>query len=164
MNVLRRYIFQINIVDTGTVLHVQGHAGHCRNVINGLQSLCLTLQIHFLHPLYHLKQSGPSRDSVNLQRRGNRKTDGFLRSGRIRHHQVGPQRIKSPLHTLHGGIKGFQIDTDIGFVHVASFPGDSVSSGFIISDTNVHEMNSIINSISDFPNYRKEKKKESPQK
>ena len=61
--------------------------------------------VHFTNPLDHFKQAGAAGDAVGFQRRRHCQTDGFFCTALIRHHQIGSQRIKSPVHAFHGCIK-----------------------------------------------------------
>ena len=44
------------------------------------------------------------------------KADGLFRPAGIGHHQVGGQRVQSPLNALLGGIEGLQVNGNINFI------------------------------------------------
>ena len=48
-----------------------------------------------------LKYSIRPKPKGCFQRRGNSQTDGFLRPRNISHDEIGGQRVKPPVHTLH---------------------------------------------------------------
>ena len=125
MDILRRDILQIDIIDFGALFQIKSHARRSRNIghrklrmgiklmfIIGfpdklmaggrLSSLC----IDFLYGLNDLKQPGSSGNTVFFQGRCDREADCFLRLPRIRNNQIRRQRVQLPADTLHGGIKG----------------------------------------------------------
>ena len=68
------------------------------------------LRVDFGDRLDHFEQAGPAADAVGLQGRGDRQADGLVRARGIRHHQMRIQGIQAPVHALHGGIEGLQVD------------------------------------------------------
>ena len=107
MNVLRRDIFQIYLVNIRTVFHVEGHPGRRNDVIKFkrgirgqfrykmgflreflLGSRVLSPQIDLFDLLYDLKEPGTPRNSVGFQAGGDRETDRFIRPCRVRDHQI----------------------------------------------------------------------------
>ena len=147
MNVLRRYILEINLIDVAAVLHIVCHSGRGHDVIQLLFRVAFQLhivtgaaikgfsrrpllpqRIDLTHPLDHFKESGPAGYAVGLQRRCHRQADGFFGPAGIRHHQIGGQRVQFPLHTLYGSVKGFEINGDILPVHTGS---TSFPNGFL---------------------------------
>ena len=144
VDILRRHVTQIDLVDAGAVLQVAGHAGRRHNVIHrqlrrafqqgsvvggaGKNASGRALPAYGVDSgdlLHHLEQTWPSRQTAGLQGGRNRKADGFFGTGGVRHHQMGGQRVQPTLHTLHRGKKGFEIDGDIGpLLH-----GDPLLSG-----------------------------------
>ena len=126
MDVLRGYILQIDLINLGGNIHVVGHAGRSDDIIQGqgrigadepiviFPDIQLVLRIgplpgfvHGGHLLHHLKESGPAGNTIGLQGRRHRQTDGFFRAGGIGHHQIGVQRIQPPGHALCRGVEGF---------------------------------------------------------
>ena len=133
MDILRRHILQVHIVDLGAGFHILSHLGRGYNIVDsqlrmGFQlgiivgcpcegatgSLALALCIGLLDLLHYLKEPRPAGDAVLLQSRRNGKADGFLRAAQIRHHKVGGHGVQVSLHTLDAGVKAFQIYCDIG--------------------------------------------------
>ena len=81
--------------------------------------------IDFRHLLYHLKEPRPSRDAIGFQRGSDGQADGLFCAAEICHHKISGHWVQSPLHTLHAGVKTFEITTDVGpFLHtwLTSFP------------------------------------------
>ena len=132
MNIFRCDIFQINIIDLGTIFQISRHPGRGGHKTNF--QFRMPLQFirkgafsqksaargpHFPHGIYfsyfgdHFEQSCPTRDSIGFQRGRYRQADGLLRSGSIRHHQIRIQRIQPSVNALHGGIKRLQIHGNI---------------------------------------------------
>ena len=90
-DVLRGYVFQIQVVDSGAVFHIVGHPGRGHDVVHrqfrmGSQfpgragaagqplprcgpAACL---VYRRHPLHHLKQPCPAGDAAGFQRGGHR--------------------------------------------------------------------------------------------
>ena len=64
--------------------------------------------------LYHLEQARPSGDAAPFQRRRDRKADRLVRPGLVGDHQIGRQRVELPVGTLRRGVKGLQVNGDIG--------------------------------------------------
>ena len=84
-------------------------------------SVPFPLGVYLCHPLYHLEQPGPARDTVGFQRGGDGQADRLLRAPLVCHHQVGGHGIQPPLHALHRGVERFQVTADIGpFFHARS--------------------------------------------
>ena len=134
VNVLRRHILQVHLVDAGAVLHVQGHPGRGHQVVQGhigmglhlgvvpggggelpARGFPLALPVDLLHPLHHLEQPGAAGNAVGLQGGGHRQADGLFRAGLVRHHQVGGHGVQAPLHALHRSVERFQVDGQVGF-------------------------------------------------
>ena len=132
MNIFRCDIFQINIIDLGTIFQISRHPGRGGHKTNF--QFRMPLQFirkgafsqksaargpHFPHGIYfsyfgdHFEQSCPSWDSIGFQRGRYRQADGLLRPGSIRHHQIRIQRIQPSVNALHGGIKRLQIHSNI---------------------------------------------------
>ena len=148
MDIFGRYVFQINLIDVGTVPDIEGHPRHRGNVVKlkfrifpkltNIRrlpgelmpvSFKQTLRIDIADFLHHLKKSWPSGYSKRFECRGHSQTDGFFGPARIRNHKIACQRIQPPLHTLHGGIKRFQINAYTGpfffFLHHPRHGGHS---------------------------------------
>ena len=77
------------------------------------QGVLQALVVHGLHPLHHLKQPRPAGDAVGFEGRGHREADGLLGAGGVGHHEVGGQRVQSPVHALHRGVKALQVNGQI---------------------------------------------------
>ena len=124
MHILRCYIFQIDIINPCTVLHVIRHPRRCCNIPQrqlwirrqlcskkrlSLQTVsrCLfsSLRIDTPDCFNHFKKSGTSRYPIAFQGRRDRQTYCFLCSTGIGNNKVRGERIQSPLHTLHRCIK-----------------------------------------------------------
>ena len=135
MNILRRRVPGIDIIYSGAVINVMGHAGLGHDIVQLQMRITrqLTGQAGFagevpapdpataagilrLYLLHHLKQPGPAGNAVGLQRRGDGQADGFFRAAAVSHHKAGVQRVQPPLHALHRGIEGLQVNGDIGSV------------------------------------------------
>ncbi len=120
MDVLRRNILQVNLINPGTVFHIQGHPGRRHHVGKFQGSIGPQLgviagsagkspprrfgppPIIFLpHLLNHLEQPGPSRNPIGFQRGRYCQADSFFRTALICHHQIGNQGVHIPLHALH---------------------------------------------------------------
>ena len=136
MDILRRHMPQVNLVDARAVVHIQRHARRRSEKIHlpvrmrfqffrqpGLSgktaSGCKPAPpcIDFIHFLNRFKQSGASRHTQRLQWRRYRQADCLFRTGGISHHQMRFQRIQPALHAFHRRIKGFQVDGNIAFLH-----------------------------------------------
>ena len=104
MNIFRRHIFQIYIIDPRTVFHIKCHPRRCRNV-RQFRLTGFSAAVYLFYFLNHFKKPGPSRNPIFFQGWRNCQADGFFRAAFIRHHQIGGQRIKSTLHTFYGCIK-----------------------------------------------------------
>ena len=132
MNVLGRHILHVDAVNTGTIVDVIGHTGRCHMIGDsqrriGFQlivvgrlagelsvgSSAAAFVVHLPHPLHHLEQTRTSRQPVLLQRRGHRQADGLLRAAGISHYQIGSQRVKTTLDTLHRGVERLEVDSDV---------------------------------------------------
>ena len=94
MDVLRRHIFQIDGVDPGGIVDIQGHSGRGGDVFYALWDL--------EHPAAVLYAQG-------FQRRRYRKTDGLLRPAGVCYHKLCFHGVQPPLHTLHRGVEGLKI-------------------------------------------------------
>ena len=104
MNIFRRHIFQIYIIDPRTVFHIKCHPRRCRN-IRQFRLTGFSAAVYLFYFLNHFKKPGSSRNPIFFQGWRNCQADGFFRAAFIRHHQIGGQRIKSTLHTFYGCIK-----------------------------------------------------------
>ena len=119
MDVFRCHIAQINVIDAGAVLHVKCHAGRRGDVVQRQRAVtgqCPGIAadpVHLADCLHHLKQPRTARYSVSLESGRDRKADRLVRAGGIRHHQMGGQGVQAPLHTLHRGVKGLEINGNI---------------------------------------------------
>jgi len=126
VNILRGNEFQIHFIDFSADVHIVLHLRWGNNIVHRpilvLAQQCsitalscelavgcaaLPLGIHLRHTLHHLKQSCPPGNAIGFQGGRHRKADGLFRPSGIRHHQIGAQRVKLPLHALYRGVKGF---------------------------------------------------------
>ena len=98
MNILRRHITQIEIVNSGAVIHVERHARRC-DLIS--QPLFRMPRIHFFYFLYDLKEPRSSRNAIGFQGRRYRQTDCLFRALGVCHHKVGRKRIQPTFHALY---------------------------------------------------------------
>ena len=62
VDILRRDVLQIDVVDPGTVFHVQGHAGHRGDIGDLLLALLFACSIDLAHTLHDLEQPGSATD------------------------------------------------------------------------------------------------------
>ena len=132
MNIFRRHIFQIYIIDPRTVFHIKCHPRRCRN-IRQFRLTGFSAAVYLFYFLNHFKKPGSSRNPIFFQGWRNCQADGFFRAAFIRHHQIGGQRnIKSTLHTFYGCIKWFQINCDI-LRHTFPLPKQTFVYALIIS-------------------------------
>ena len=134
-DVLGRDVFHIDGVNAVAVLHVIRHARRCDDEIHGeggaaLQfgegerragelmprSIVAAADIRFPDALAHLEQPSAAGNAVAFERRRDGETDGLVRAGLVRDNKVRVERIEVTLPALHGGIKGFQVDSKIGAV------------------------------------------------
>ena len=112
MNVFRRNVFQIDLINLRADLHIfchprrsdkiihrvfRGTAKHC--VVHGFpgkftaRRFSSALRIDQIHFLYHFKQTCPPRDPVGFQCRRHGKTDRLFRPAFVRHNEIGRHRI-----------------------------------------------------------------------
>ena len=108
MDILRRHILQVHIVDLRAGFHILGHLRRGDHIVDGqlrmgfqlgvivgcpgegaTRSLALTQGIGLLYLLHHLKESRPAGDTVLLQSWRNSKADGLFCAAQIRHNKVG---------------------------------------------------------------------------
>ena len=76
------------------------------------------LGVDLPHLLHDFEQARPAGDSAGFQRRGDRETDCLVRPGLIRHDKIGRERVKAPVGALRRGVKGLQVNGDIGAGHL----------------------------------------------
>ena len=130
MDVLRGNVPEIDLVDTGAVLHVEGHARRSGDIrspkgrvffkchaVTGFTReffhLCKPAAVHFLHPLHNFKQSCTPGNAIRFQGRRDCKADCLLCSGNICNNEIRRQRIQSQFNGFHRGIERLQINRDI---------------------------------------------------
>ena len=119
MNILWSNVFQVGLIDLGAHLYVVSHTWRCSDIVEfetwiGFQfrvivgfachpppGRSLALVVHLAHSLNHLEQSRTSSDAISFERRRNSQADGFLRPAYICYHEIGGQRVKPSVHTLH---------------------------------------------------------------
>ena len=128
------HVFQVDLMNPGAVLDIESHSGRRHNIIEALLRAGLghgiiiapveedmprnpppALGIDSLYLLDDLEQPGSSRDTVGFQGGADSKADGLLRSGGIRHHQIGRHRVQTPLYALHGGVERLEVNGQIDF-------------------------------------------------
>ena len=90
MHVFPGGISEINGVDPGRIVHIEGHSGWGHDVINARRDL---------------KNPAAVFDAQGFHGRGDGQTYGFLRPLRVRHNKAGRHGVKPPLRTLHRGIE-----------------------------------------------------------
>ena len=133
VDILWRDVFQIDLIDLRAHLDIPGHLRHGDEIAQRLawvgklrcvRGLALenvvrrqsaALVVDLLHPAHNLKQPCASGNAVRLQRGRHRKTDRLRRAALIGHNQMRCERIEIPVPAGHGGIKGLQVDRNIGF-------------------------------------------------
>ena len=79
-----------------------------------LWALLSPLIVDIPQSLHYFKKPCPSANAVGFQRGGNRQADGLFGTADIGHHQVGGERVQTPFHALHRGVKRLQVDGDVG--------------------------------------------------
>ena len=119
MHILRRDIFQVDIVNARTVFHVMCHPRLRRNIVQRqpwirfhLQIFirrsvkfpprckCQPLTVDLFYPLHNFEQARPPRYAIGFQGWRNSQTDCL-----ICYDEVRCERVQSPLHALHRRIK-----------------------------------------------------------
>ena len=157
MYVLRRNVFQIDVVDLRTIVHIMLHSRfRCDEVQFQLRAggqfltvagfpLEVTdpqfpeplqaLRIIKLHLFRDLKQPRAARDSDGLERWGHCQTDRLFCPAAVRHHKIGCQRIEPALAALHRGVERFKIYGRINPlpVHLTAFHCHPASGSLQIS-------------------------------
>ena len=98
MDILRRRVLQVDAVDPGGIVDIQGHPGRGGDVFDALGDL--------EHPAAVF-------DAQGLQRRRHRKADGLFRPAGVCHHKLCLHGVQPPLHTLHRGVEGLQVYAQI---------------------------------------------------
>ena len=151
VNVTGGNVFEIDIVDPGTPLHVVRHPGRSHDVVHrqtgvGFQRGIigggtgepparrgqLPLGVDLPDPLYHLEQPGPSGDAPGFQGGGDGQTDSLFRSAQVRHHKVGGQGIEAALDTFDGCVEAFCINGQIRPLLHGAAPLPEIHLDFII--------------------------------
>ncbi len=134
MDILRRYVFQIDLINFRAPLHVQCHVRSRGNKVKlkgrvtaelaavrrlpgkGSSMVCGSAPcIHAAHHLKHFEKTGASRNSVRLERGRDRKADCFLCTAHIRDDKIRRQRIKAALAALDRSVKRLEVNRDILF-------------------------------------------------
>ena len=118
VDVLGRDVFEIDVVDLRADLNVFRHlrrrdkiTHRARRVSCQLISVAAlfkkiaacfapTFGVDFLDALDHFKEPCSAGNTVCLQRRRYRETNGFLRAAKICYDQIGRHRVKAALHAL----------------------------------------------------------------
>ena len=122
-HILRRNIAQVNAVDLQAHFHIARHARRrhdrlqrqarifvqflriCRRAGKRRPRLRFSPGVDLCDSAIHLEQSRPPANAHRLQARRHRQTDRLVRARRIRHDQMGRQRIQPFVHTFHRRIE-----------------------------------------------------------
>ena len=64
--------------------------------------------------LHHFEQARSSGDAAGFQRRRDSEADRLIRPGLVGHHKICRQRVELPVGALRRGIKGLQVNGDVG--------------------------------------------------
>ena len=124
MDILRRKIPEINLINARAVLDIQGHSRRRCDVgelesriivqLAGIRGLSGEMSCPRQAPaidlsdlLHNLKKPRSSLNSVSFQGRGDGETDRLVRSGHICHHKVRLQGVQTTLYGFYGGVEGF---------------------------------------------------------
>ena len=102
MDILRRHIFEIHLIDLGAVLHIVLHPGRGNDIVQRQRRILVqfigiaafsgehttgglhfTQSVHFRHLLHHFKEPGTAGNAISFQAWRYRKTDGLFRPALI---------------------------------------------------------------------------------
>ena len=103
VNILRRKIAQVNIVDSGRILNVKCHTWRCHYILK----LLPRLPFDFASLSLNLKKPRPPAEPVSLKSRRYRKTNSFTGATLVRHNKLSRKRVEQPFPAFHRGIKRF---------------------------------------------------------
>ena len=143
MQILRRDVFEIDLVDLRGGLHIKRHPRRRGDIVQR-KGRILAQRVRIAaaagklppgggpprsidgsHALHDLKQPCAPRNAIGLESGGHGKADGLFRPALVRDDKMRSQRIQSARHAFDRSIKGFQINGKIaGFCHTASPPLD----------------------------------------
>ncbi len=153
VDVLRRGIFQIDLIDPRAVFDIKRHARRRDNIVKLQRRIFLQLtaeegtagkdaarraaapdRIDLADAFHSLEQTRPAGDPIGLEGGGDGETDCLFRARGVCDHKTGVQRIEAAFATLHRGVKAFQVDGDIGpilrFPHLRFSQAHSTSISF----------------------------------
>lgn len=102
MDIIRADVAQIDAHDLLGFLHIEVHARGCHDVFD---------------PFRDLEHTASSGHAEGFHRGRDRQADRSPAALGIGDHKVDFERVKSPIHALHRGVKTFQINTKISFFH-----------------------------------------------
>ena len=143
VQILRRDVFEIDLVDLCGGLHIKGHPRRRDDIVQrkgGLLPKCVRIaaaagklppgggpprSIDGGRALHDLKQPRAPRNAVGLESGGHGKADSLFRPALVRDDKMRSQRIQPARHAFDRSIKGFQINGKIaGTCHTESPPLD----------------------------------------
>ena len=132
VDVLRRDIVEVNIIDLRTTLDVMRHARPGNDIVErqrgrGFQfqvaagcpregpSRCAKapLRVHLLHLLHDFEQPRPARDAIRLEGGGDCKADRLFRAAFVCNDEVGGHRVEPAFRAFHRSVEGFEVDAKI---------------------------------------------------
>ena len=132
MDVLRRDIAQVDLIDGGADLHIPRHTRrrddelqrHVRIAVEEKlkmraagQLACRRVgqpdSVDLAHALVHFKQPRPARYAVLLERRRYGKAYRLFRPALVSDDQVRFQRLQPPVDTFDRSVEGFEVNGDV---------------------------------------------------
>ena len=121
VDVLRRNIAEIDLVNAGADLHIARHARRRDEIAEGERGVGTDIRVHIAladeaavrcggaaagvylcDALDDLEKPGSAGDAVSFERGRHGEADGLLRAPLVRHDKVRRERIESAVHALHG--------------------------------------------------------------
>lgn len=125
MDIFRCNVFEVDLKDAGTVVHIELHAGRCHQIVQrqlrmGFQlriiaggtnkgvagSFPQSARIHLLYPFHDLKKSSLAGNTIGLKGGSASEADGLFRAGEIRHNEIGGEGIEAPFNAFNRSVKG----------------------------------------------------------
>ena len=97
-------VTEVDVVDTGTVANVKGHAGA------GDDKFVFGFLLDFV-------KAGATRDALSFEGWRNGETDGFVGAGFVGDDKFGLEGVEAAFHAFHGGVERFEVDGDVGPFH-----------------------------------------------
>ena len=132
MNVVGRYVAQVDLVDAHAVVHVERHARGCDVIGDAEVGACRKLRavpclacervlrhavsasrVCLLHGADDLEEARASADAVRLEGGGDGEADRLARAALVCNHEMRRQRVQPALDTFDRGIERFEVDGDI---------------------------------------------------